>query len=364
MLNRPCGERHAEKEKNEEREWQQCLESAVSELDVNTTSKELASEILVPNIQMPISKFREMVERLDQENKGKFRFAIRIDGLYFLFNSLDETLLDSKVKEHLRDLPGLYPHNIRVREIKFRIDCEDGSLTFARSVALKGKREWVLQQRKVIVNSLTKNYRHGYGKTPTQASLLALRDALSFIGLLILLLYGYLFLYFNPHLFPAFLSLVGVKSNEILVVISVYLVSMFSFILIFPSLLTFKIIERLNCWDLGDYANGLVNNKLDLALSDLLLSISLIVFDILIYFAVFLFGYNFFSGSLNQQAGIQNLTSDLIPIGSFISTYWSTILAISLTVIALMISVPLYWDWRSKRLDTWGDSEDLWGRKA
>lgn len=351
--------RTQKKERANERKWQECLKEIFTEVDLQTSSDELACEIYVPNAQMKLSKFREMYDKINPKEAMDSKIAIRVNGTYYLFKSMSQLSNDNITKEYLENSYGISPHNIRIRDLKFRLDSAQNHLIFTRSVLIKGQSEWVMHVREIILRTFAANFNKTSGKTILQSVGLTLFQLLTYTSLFILSLLAFLFLFYNPALFPKFLSDLGIKDSEYYEVFLIYLTLAIVIVGALPLLVALAIIKSSECSIIEDYVRSLRNNKMMFFPSVVFIPVVIFELEFVIEILILISNYNFFTGASSQQGGGQKLLSFFLLLEHFILNHGWSILASVIAIIAVVLSVPLFIEWRRRRMDSWADSDLL-----
>ena len=330
-----------------------------TEKEVESTACELVSELYIPNVSMPYDKLKEMFQKIVADSPKQVKIAFRLEGGYYVFNSLENLEKDERAREYIESPRNPFPPKIRLKDVRFDVKYEGRKLTFCRSVKLIGDVGCVREKKDLFAVYLKENYHHSYGRTLPQFIVWDIGVLLLFCDSLLLLLYAYLYLFYNPHLFPALLADLGVSREQFTKVFVIYIVLLVFIILVLPCIITFYTDKLLSPWDPDEFEDAIKHNRQHYGFPELVFGILFMAYVIMIDFFVQVSHYNFFTGTTGIQASSQSIQTFFTPLQAILVNDGWTILVTILGIAALLFEVFQFWELHLQKIEGASELDDL-----
>ena len=319
-------------------------------IDDSEDKIKVASALYIPRISVKFVDFKHFFEELVSGNANYVRIAIKIEGVYYVFNSIQNLETHSEVAKYLN-----LNQYIPVRGFKFKIEFNEGSIYFGGTTKVIGNTEWQKNKVNAIITFFLNHYSQEYGKTISQqiSQLYITIVLFSLFSLVFTIIY--LWISFNPNVFSHFLYNFFLSPSFFFIGFVIYLILLVIFILIAPLYLTGKILKRLQPVYSEELSRAMRNNKNYYGISfgailTLLLVLALIIASLVTV------NYPLIELPQNSSNPLPKFAYDLEKF--FIANY-SFMIAAVLGRFSLAISLPLFIDWYKRHNDIWGESEEL-----
>lgn len=311
---------------------------------------EIASAIYIPSISVKFEGFKKFFSELSAGNPFSIRVGIKIQGDYYVFNSIQEMEHCQEVKEYLEST--IY---IPIRNFRFKMEFYEGSVYCGTSAKVKGDSKWQKEKVDSIVKFFVDNYSQEFGKTVSQQISQLYVAIVLFVLFALPFTVAYLWLFFNPNIFSHFLDEMYLSPSLYLIGFALMLISLLLFIIVAPMYLTAKISQELESMYLEGLSDAMRSNKNYYGLSFGAILTALLV---LVLFIVGLVTANY------PLIGLPQNSSNPVPkffydVEKFFSANYSVLVAAVLGIFSLAITLPLFIDWYKRRTDIWGESEEL-----
>lgn len=311
----------------------------------------IASAIYIPSISLKFERFKKFYNELSSGNPRSIRVGIKIQGDYYVFDSIQEMENCQDVQEYLEST--IY---IPIRNFRFRMEFYEGSMYFGASAKVRGDSEWQKAKVDSIVKFFVDNYSQEFGKTTSQQFSQEYVAIVLFVLLALFFTVAYILLFFNPNIFSHFLDELYHNQSLYPVGFALSLISLILFVIVAPMCLTFKISKGLESTYLEDLSVAMRRNK---KYYGLLYGLEL---TFLLTFSLFFIGLvtaNYPLIGAPQNSSNPQVFKFLYDAEKFVSANSSVLVAGVLGIFSLAITIPLFIDWYKRRTDIWGESEEL-----
>ncbi len=343
----------------------------IEELPSIGSSFNVEAKLPIPNYLLTFASLKRLIESLVLCSNSTLKIAVRTDGVYRTFNSVEELFnfqtLRDRFKPDLRRRRDL----ISLKDVRFKVNCESGELFFGKNAIVKGTENYVTKCRELIAAFFEQNVTSVLHRTKAESTIEtnlrvslsktrsliyeATRVSITFT-LFVVSAYLYLAIFFSTWFFYTLSYLVGlgdftVDAITYFLVISIILIVMISF-------LVFLTLNKIYTFLMKKFArkikSRLLQGKNTYGLTIMLSSLILFIITIAIF--------HFFPqieglavSNANPSNPYQNFGSILTGVLDDIATYTIYFIGFAVPIVGSILSLL---DRYNRRRDPWLGIED------